>query len=167
SAAPFHDWNDRITAECYRPNGWARVLDEHGRVTAIIDNYEHMSFDAGPTLLSWLESHRPDVYERLLEADRVGGGAIAQAYNHMILALANERDIRTQIRWGLADFEHRFARPARGMWLPETAANDEVLAALVDEGVAFTILAPSQAVAVRSLGSADEGDWSDVSDGSI
>ena len=54
SAAPFHDWNDRITAECYRPNGWARVLDEHGRVTAIIDNYEHMSFDAGPTLLSWI-----------------------------------------------------------------------------------------------------------------
>jgi alpha-amylase/alpha-mannosidase (GH57 family) len=145
SAAPFHDWNERITAECYRPNGWARVLDEHGRVTEIVDNYEHMSFNVGPTLLSWLESHRPEVYERMLEADRRGGGAIAQAYNHMILPLANERDIRTQIRWGLADFEHRFGRGARGMWLPETAVNDGVLCALVDEGVEFTILAPDQA----------------------
>jgi hypothetical protein len=145
SAAPFHDWNERITAECYRPNGWARVLDEHGRVTEIVDNYEHMSFNVGPTLLSWLESHRPEVYERMLEADRIGGGAIAQAYNHMILPLANERDVRTQIRWGLADFEHRFGRRARGMWLPETAVNDHVLCALVDEGVEFTILAPGQA----------------------
>ena len=145
SAAPFHDWNERITAECYRPNGWARVLDEHGRVTEIVDNYEHLSFDIGPTLLSWLETHRAEVYERMLEADRAGGGAIAQAYNHMILPLANERDVRTQIRWGLADFEHRFGRTAAGMWLPETAVNDAVLCALVDEGVGFTILAPSQA----------------------
>jgi alpha-amylase/alpha-mannosidase (GH57 family) len=145
TAAPFHDWNERITAECYRPNGWARVLDEHGQVTAIVDNYEHLSFDVGPTLLSWLETHRPEVYDRIVEADRAGGGAIAQAYNHMILPLANERDVRTQIRWGLADFEHRFGRPARGMWLPETAVNDNVLCALVDEGVGFTILAPTQA----------------------
>jgi alpha-amylase/alpha-mannosidase (GH57 family) len=145
SAAPFHDWNERITAECYRPNGWARVFDEHGRVTDIVDNYEHLSFDVGPTLLSWLESHRDEVYERILEADRAGGGAIAQAYNHMILPLANERDVRTQIRWGVADFDHRFGRRARGMWLPETAVNDFVLAALVDEGVEFTILAPAQA----------------------
>jgi hypothetical protein len=145
TAAPFHDWNERITAECYRPNGWARVLDEHGRVTEIVDNYAHLSFNVGPTLLSWLEAHRLEVYERMLEADRIAGGAIAQAYNHMILPLANERDIRTQVRWGLADFEHRFGRPAGGMWLPETAVNDEVLRALVEEGVGFTILAPSQA----------------------
>ncbi|HEX2382181.1 MAG TPA: DUF3536 domain-containing protein, partial [Acidimicrobiales bacterium] len=144
-AAPYHDWNERITAECYRPNGWARVLDEHGRVTEIVDNYEHLSFNVGPTLLSWLEIHRAEVYERMLDADRTGGGAIAQAYNHMILPLANERDLRTQIRWGLADFEHRFGRATRGMWLPETAVNDNVLCALVDEGVGFTILAPSQA----------------------
>jgi alpha-amylase/alpha-mannosidase (GH57 family) len=145
SAAPFHDWNERITAECYRPNGWARVLDEHGRVTEIVDNYEHLSFDVGPTLLSWLEVHRPEVYERMLEADRAGGGAIAQGYSHMILPLANDRDVRTQVRWGLADFEHRFGRPARGMWLPETAVNDDVLRVLVEEGVGFTILAPTQA----------------------
>ncbi|HEY2814486.1 MAG TPA: DUF3536 domain-containing protein [Acidimicrobiales bacterium] len=145
SAAPFHDWNERITAECYRPNGWARVLDERGRVTAIVDNYEHLSYNVGPTLLSWLEAHRPEVYERIIEADRLGGGAMAQAYNHMILPLANERDVRTQVRWGLADFAHRFGRPARGMWLPETAVNDSVLCALIDEGVEFTILAPTQA----------------------
>ena len=165
SAAPFHDWNERITAECYRPNGWARVLDEHGRVSDIVNNYAHLSFNVGPTLLSWLETHRPDVYERILEADREGGGAIAQAYNHTILPLANERDVRTQIRWGLADFEHRFGRRPAGMWLPETAVNDDVLRILVEEGVGFTILAPNQAVAVRALDADDE--WADVSDGSI
>src|SRR5581483_4078860 len=164
SAAPYHDWNERITAECYRPNGWARVFDEHGRVSAIVDNYAYLSFDVGPTLMSWLEVHEPAVYERILEADRAGGGAIAQAYNHMILPLASERDVRTQVRWGLADFQHRFGRRSRGMWLPETAANDDVLRVLVEEGVGFTILAPSQAVAVRPL---DGGDWVDVSDGSI
>ncbi|HEX4822044.1 MAG TPA: DUF3536 domain-containing protein [Acidimicrobiales bacterium] len=145
SAAPYHDWNERITAECYRPNGWARVIDERGRVTDIVDNYAHLSFNVGPTLLSWLETHAPDVYARILEADREGHGGVAQAYNHMILPLANERDVRTQVRWGLADFEHRFGRRAAGMWLPETAVNDAVLRILVDEGVRFTILAPSQA----------------------
>ena len=145
SAAPAHDWNERITAECYRPNGWARVVDERGRVAAIVDNYEHLSFNMGPTLLSWLAGHHPAVYDRILEADARGGGAIAQAYNHMILPLATERDVRTQVRWGLADFEARFGRMAAGMWLPETAVNDAVLAVLAEEGVAFTILAPSQA----------------------
>src|SRR5688500_13005815 len=123
SAAPYHDWNERITAECYRPNGWARVLDDAGRVEGIVNNYGHLSFDAGPTLLSWLERHQPAVYRRMQEADAESGGAIAQAYNHAILPLANERDIRTQVRWGLADFAHRFGRPAEGMWLPETAVN--------------------------------------------
>src|SRR5438874_2795073 len=145
SAAPFHDWNERVTAECYRPNGWARVFDEHGRVTDIVNNYAHLSFNVGPTLMSWLETHEPDVYARVIAADRESGGAIAQAYNHMILPLANERDVRTQVRWGLADFEHRFGRQALGLWLPETAVNDAVLRALVEEGVRFTILAPSQA----------------------
>src|SRR3954468_13071628 len=145
SAAPFHDWNERITSECYRPNGWARVIDERGHVTDIVDNYAHLSFNVGPTLLSWLETHAPDVYGRVLEADREGHGAMAQAYNHMILPLASERDVRTQVRWGLADFQHRFGRRAAGLWLPETAVNDAVLAVLVEEGVGFTILSPGQA----------------------
>jgi len=167
SAAPFHDWNERITHECYRPNGWARVIDEHGRVRGIVDNYEHLSFNVGPTLMSWLEVHHPDVPERMVEADAAAGGAaLAQAYNHLILPLANERDIRTQVRWGLADFAQRFGRPATAMWLPETAVNDLVLAVLVEEGVGAVILAPGQATAVRPLGGADH-DWRDVGDGSI
>src|SRR5436190_4878143 len=160
SAAPFHDWNERITAECYRPNGWARVIDERGHVTDIVDNYAHLSFNFGPTLLSWLETHAPDLYARVVEADRDGHGGIAQAYNHMILPLANARDARTQIRWGLADFEHRFGRRAAGLWLPETAVNDVVLRILVEEGVRFTIMAPSQAAATRWL----DGEWADVAD---
>src|SRR4051812_26361873 len=119
SAAPFHDWNTRIAAESYRPNGFARVVDDRGRVVAIVNGYEHLSFNMGPTLLSWLETHGPDAYARILEADRRTHGAIAQAYGHLILPLANDRDIRTQVRWGLADFEHRFGRRAQGIWLPE------------------------------------------------
>ena len=145
SAAPFHDWNARIAAESYRPNAFARVLDERGRVVAIVNNYEYLSFDAGPTLTAWLEEHAPDAYARLLDADVKGGGGMAQAYFHVILPLANERDVRTMIRWGLTEFEHRFGRPAEGMWLPETAVNDDVLRVLAEEGVGFTVLAPTQA----------------------
>ncbi|HEV3227715.1 MAG TPA: DUF3536 domain-containing protein, partial [Acidimicrobiales bacterium] len=136
----------------------------------------HLSFNVGPTLMSWLEQHCASVYDRIREADAENGGAIAQAYNHAILPLANERDVRTQIRWGLADFRHRFGRAARGFWLPETAVNDEVLRILVEEGVGFTILAPGQAVAVRALDDGNgtgtgeydaDGGWIDVSDGTI
>ena len=150
SAAPFHDWNARISAESYRPNAYARVFDGDGRVLAIVNNYEELSFNVGPTLMSWLERHQPDVYGRIQDAE-AGGGAIAQAWNHMILPLANERDIRTQIRWGLADFRHRFGREAPGMWLPETAVNPFVLSILAEEGVRFTILAPGQMAAIRPL----------------
>jgi len=168
SAAPFHDWNERITAECYRPNSWARVLDDAGRVEGIVNNYAHLSFDVGPTLLSWLERHESAVYERIREADADGRGATAQAYNHAILPLANERDVRTQIRWGLADFAYRFGRPAEGMWLPETAVNDTVLRILSEEGVRFTVLAPSQATRVRPLDRVgDEHAWADVGGGTI
>jgi hypothetical protein len=145
SAAPFHDWNERITAECYRPNGWARILDDQGRTVAITNNYERLSFNVGPTLMSWMEEHHPETYERILGADAAAGRAIAQAYSHPILPLCNERDLRTQVRWGMADFEHRFGRRADGMWLPETGVNDVVLRVLAEEGVGFTILAPSQA----------------------
>jgi alpha-amylase/alpha-mannosidase (GH57 family) len=124
SARPFHDWNERIAAECYTPNAFARILDDEGRIVSIVNNYELMSFNFGPTLLSWLEEHTPDTYARILEADarsvaaRGFGNAIAQAYNHAILPLCNERDRRTQIRWGLVDFERRFGRRAEAMWLP-------------------------------------------------
>ncbi|PLS75061.1 MAG: glycoside hydrolase [Actinobacteria bacterium] len=145
SAAPFHDWNERIAAEAYWPNAAARILDDAGRVVAIVNNYERLSFDAGPTLMAWLERHEPETYAAIVAADARGGGAMAQAHGHIILPLATARDVRTQVRWGLADFAHRFGRPAEGMWLPETAVNDEVLAILAEEGVAFTILASHQA----------------------
>jgi hypothetical protein len=162
SAAPFHDWNERVTAECYRPNGWARIVDDHGRIVDIVDNYRLLSFDVGPTLLSWLEEHAPETYERIRAADGAAGRAIAQAYGHAILPLCDDRDLRTQIRWGLADFRYRFGREPEGMWLPETAVDDRVLAALVEEGVGFTILAPGQIAAVRTVG---EDGWHPVAAG--
>ncbi|HEX2851156.1 MAG TPA: hypothetical protein VHN98_11405, partial [Acidimicrobiales bacterium] len=97
SAAPFHDWNARIALEAYRPNAFARIVDDAGRVVAIVNNYEHLSFDVGPTLSAWLGEHEPLACERIVEADRLAGGAIAQTYFHVILPLATERDVRTQI----------------------------------------------------------------------
>lgn len=165
SAGPFHDWNDRIDAESYRPNGVARVFDDRGRVVDIVNNYSNFSFNIGPTLLSWLQVHDVETYERMLEADAVGGGGIAQGWGHIILPLANDRDLRTQVRWGLADFAHRFGRVAEGMWLPEGAVDERVLAVLVEEGVRFTILAPGQARRVRPLG-VENGAWTEV-DGQV
>jgi len=165
-AQPFHDWNERITAECYASNASSRRLDPVGRIDRIANNYRRMSFDFGPTLLSWLERARPDVHAAVVAADRDSaarlggcGNAIAQAYNHTILPLSNERDRLTQVRWGLADFEHRFGRPAQGMWLPETAVDVGSLEALAACGVGFTVLAPHQASRVRPLGG---GDWRHV-----
>jgi alpha-amylase/alpha-mannosidase (GH57 family) len=151
SAAPFHDWNERIHAECYRPNSAVVVTFPDGATNAL-NNYEHISFNFGPTLLSWLEQHHRSTYNRIIAADRESmttrhghGNAIAQAYGHAILPLCNERDLRTQIRWGLADFRHRFGRDAEAMWLPETACNDRVMNALIEEGLRYVILAPHQA----------------------
>jgi hypothetical protein len=158
SAAPFHDWNERITAESYRPNGWARIFDDQGRIVGIVDNYERLSFNVGPTLLSWLDEHAPSTYARVVAADRTSRRAIAQAYGHAIMPLCNDRDLRTQIRWGLADFRHRFGREPEGMWLPETAVDDRVMAALAEEGVGFTILAPGQIESIRPMGSGEGGD---------
>ena len=152
SAAPFHDWNERITAESYRPNAHARIVDDHGRVVAIVNDYELLSFNVGPTLASWLAEHAPDVLERMQAGDARAGTALAQAYNHAILPLCNRRDLRTQIRWGVADFRLRFGRDPDGFWLPETAVNDDVLAALVEEGLRFTVLAPGQAAAPMVAG---------------
>ncbi len=151
TAAPYHDWNERITAECYAPNG---------------DNLGKISFNFGPTLLSWLQSHHPETYAKILEADRLSraeraghGNALAQAYNHVIMPLASRRDKVTQVRWGIEDFRHRFGRDPEGMWLPETAVDKETLAILADNGITFTILSPSQCRRVRPL---KDGRWENV-----
>ncbi|HVA17610.1 MAG TPA: DUF3536 domain-containing protein, partial [Candidatus Dormibacteraeota bacterium] len=171
SAYPYHDWNARITAECYGPNSSSRVLDEQGRIVRIVNNYSKISFNFGPTLLSWLEEKSPAVYQSILAADEMSqalysghGSAIAQVYNHMIMPLANRRDKETQIVWGLRDFEHRFRRMPEGMWLAETAVDLETLDLLAQHGIKFTILAQTQARSARRIGGTK---WRDVSDGSI
>jgi alpha-amylase/alpha-mannosidase (GH57 family) len=152
SAYPYHDWNERVTAECYAPNAKSRILDGERRIESIVNNYAQISFNFGPTLLAWLEQKKPEVYRSILEADELSrqrfsghGSALAQGYNHIILPLANTRDKRTQILWGLADFERRFGRAAEGMWLPETAVDLESLDLMAEAGVRFTVLEPHQA----------------------
>ncbi|MBD2344279.1 DUF3536 domain-containing protein [Anabaena subtropica] len=171
SAAPFHDWNERIHWECYRPNAFARILNDQGEVTGIVNNYEYMSFNIGPTLMSWLERYDLEVYQRILEADAKScqrlqghGNAIAQVYNHIIMPLANERDKRTQIRWGKEDFRSRFGRDPEGMWLAETAVDYATLEALVAEGIRFIVLAPSQAQRCRPFPSENDPqpEWYEV-----
>ena len=168
SAYPYHDWNERVTAECYAPNADSRILADDGRIARIVNNYTRISFNFGPTLLAWLESHDPRTYASILDADRESaerfaghGSAMAQVYNHAILPLANERDQRTQVIWGIRDFEHRFGRKPEGMWLPETAVDTASLEALARQGIRFTVLAPSQAAAVRPLGTEE---WSAVNE---
>lgn len=167
SASPYHDWNERITAECYGPNASSRILDARDRIFKIVNNYASISFNFGPTLLSWLEQRERETYAAIIDADRLSrerfgghGSAIAQAYNHMIMPLANERDKRTQVRWGLRDFEHRFGRKPEAMWLPETAVDVASLEALAAEGIAFTILEPHQALRWRKIG---DDDWTEHS----
>jgi alpha-amylase/alpha-mannosidase (GH57 family) len=171
SAYPYHDWNERITAECYASNSVSRILDADGRIERLVNNYAKISFNFGPTLLSWLEANAPDVYGAIVQADHESqrqfsghGSALAQAYNHMIMPLANTRDRRTQVLWGLADFEYRFKRKPEGMWLPETAVDLETLEILAEAGFKFTILAPHQAGRVRRIG---ESTWHDFSGGRI
>lgn len=166
SAYPYHDWNERVTAECYRPNTASQVLDANGLVAAAVNNYAHISFNMGPTLLSWLERHDRFTYQRILAADaesagRFGGhgSAMAQAYNHLIMPLANRRDKTTQVVWGIADFQHRYGRRPEGMWLPETAVDLESLDIMAEHGVRFTVLAPHQAAQFRPLAG---GDWQPV-----
>ena len=175
SASPFHDWNERILYESYRPNAFARVLNSKGEVVRIVNNYEYISFNIGPTLMSWLERHDLETYRRILAADKIScdrnqghGNAIAQAYNHIILPLANHRDKVTQIRWGIADFQHRFGRDPEGMWLAETAVDNDTLAVLANEGIQFIVLAPSQASRCRRFG-LDNGydEWQSVEAGDI
>src|ERR1700687_5813088 len=157
SAAPFHDWNERIHSECYQPNAFARITDPETGSERVVNNYARINFNFGPTLWAWLERNHADTYARIIAADRESalkhgghGNAIAQAYGHAILPLCNERDLRTQIRWGIADFQYRFGRRPEALWLPETACNDAVMNALIDEGLRFVILAPHQAARVRT-----------------
>ena len=160
SAYPYHDWNERITAECYAPNAASRILDAENRILKLKNNYAQISFNFGPTLLSWMKDQAPHVHAAIIEADEESrerysghGSAIAQGYNHMILPLANRRDKVTQVKWGIKDFESRFGRTPEGMWLPETAVDTETLEVLAENGIQFTILAPRQAKRVRSKGS--------------
>ncbi|MGM0645704.1 MAG: DUF3536 domain-containing protein [Thermodesulfobacteriota bacterium] len=171
SAHPYHDWNDRITDECYAPNTAARILDGKRRIIDLVNTYAHISFNFGATLLSWMQRHRPEVYEAILEADALSqrtfnghGAALAQVYNHMIMPLANKQDKYTQVYWGLRDFERRFQRAPEGMWLPEAAADTDSLEVLAEAGIRFTVLAPAQAQKVRRTGAAA---WQDVEGGQV
>jgi len=171
SADPYHDWNARVHAECYAPNAVSRILNERSRITGIVNNYEHISFNFGPTLLSWIQRKSPDIYRKIIEADHISaekhgghGNAIAQPYNHIIMPLANRRDKITQTVWGINSFRKHFNRAPEGIWLPETAVDLETLEILCEQGILFTILAPRQARRVRPLTTTI---WRDVSDGSV
>ena len=171
SAYPAHDWNERINNECYNPNSVSKIVDSKNQILNVVNNYEYMSYNFGPTLLSWLEEYAPMAYERIIKADITSrklhnghGNAIAQVYNHMIMPLANERDKQTQVKWGKKDFEYRFGREPEGMWLAETAVDDDTLRVLVENGIKFTILSPYQAQRIRKEG---EENWQDVSWGNI
>jgi len=174
SAAPAHDWNERIFHECYRSNAYARVFAGQ-RIRRIVNNYSYLNFNVGPTLMSWMQAQQPETYARILEADRQSrerlghGNAIAQGFNHTILPLCNERDRITQVRWGLRDFSLRFGREAASLWLPETAVDHKTLGTLIDEGLSYVILEPHQAERVRPLPGPDgvAKPWQSVGDGSI
>jgi len=165
SAAPYHDWNERITAECYGPCAKARIVDSEGRIVNLINTYSRMSFNFGPTLLSWMDRHAPRVHEAVIEADKLSrkrfgghGSAMAQVYNHMIMPLAKARDKRTQVHWGLTDFRSRFGRDPEGMWLPECAVDTASLEVLAEFGIRFVVLAQRQAKRSRRLGKT-ESPW--------
>lgn len=176
SARPFHDWNERVSYECYEPNSVSRIVDDRNRILDIVNNYQKMSFNIGPTLLSWMEKYAPCSYRRIINADKESiniynghGCAIAQVYNHIIMPLANTNDKYTQAIWGIRDFQKRFGRSPEGIWLAETAVDAETLEVLIDLGIRYTILSPYQAQCVRKLNPENQNneEWHDVSWGSI
>ena len=171
SAAPFNNWNERINYECYAPNRAARILNNSGQIREIVNNYENISFNIGPTLISWMEENDMPSYLEIIEADKKSvkannghGNAMAQIYNHIIMPLANAEDKLTQVKWGIYDFESRFGRKPEGMWLSETAVDTATLEVLSSEGILFTILAPRQLAAIRKMG---ENDWVDINESNI
>ncbi len=171
SAYPYHDWNERINAECYAPNSASRILNPDNLIIDIVNNYAKINFNFGPTLLSWMERRQPEVYHSILEADRISakrysghGSAMAQIYNHMIMPLANKRDKTTQTLWSIKDFTRRFGRFPEGMWLPETAVDLETLEVIADLGIRYTVLSPHQ---IRSIKKISEENWHDVKEGEI
>jgi len=171
SASPFHDWNERIFQECYKPNTNAVIVDENDNVLRRVNNYEYLNFNFGPTLLHWIKKKHPETFGKIINADKQSidkhrghGNAIAQVYNHIIMPLANKRDKITQVRWGLKDFAFHFGRKSDSIWLSETACNNETLEVLIKEGIKYIILAPSQAHLVRKIGCTN---WEDVSNNDI
>jgi alpha-amylase/alpha-mannosidase (GH57 family) len=177
TAAPYHDWNERICAECYATNGAARIVNNKNQITRIVNNYARMSFNYGPTLLSWLVENAPRTYRMILDGERRSrksykghSSAMAQVYNHIILPLANRRDRITQIRWGIADFQHHYGAAPEGMWLAETAADNESLELMAQHGIKFTVLAPHQCKRIRSLkddAGKGGGNWTDTTNASV
>jgi len=171
SALPFHDWNERINFECYNPNSVSKIVDSRNKILDLVNNYEYMSFNFGATLLSWMEENAPQTYDRIIKADIESviehnghGNALAQVYNHIIMPLANYQDKQAQVKWGIKDFFYRFGRQPEGMWLAETAVDEETLSVLVDNGIKFTILSPYQALRCKKI---EADNWQDVSWGNI
>ncbi|MGA2669525.1 MAG: glycoside hydrolase, partial [Ignavibacteria bacterium] len=171
SASPFHDWNERIYTECYKTNAEAPIIDDRGKIISVVNNYEYINFNFGPTLLSWIKSKHYDTFLKIVEADKESvrhhnghGNAIAMAYNHMIMPLTNERDKVTQVRWGLKEFKYDFHRDAESMWLPETACNMPTVEVLINEGIKYIILDVGQAEMIRKIGT---GSWTDVTHNNI
>jgi alpha-amylase/alpha-mannosidase (GH57 family) len=168
SAAPYHDWNERICAECYATNGAARIVNIKNKITRIVNNYARISFNFGPTLLSWLQENAPRTYRMILDGEKRSrknfkghSSAMAQGYNHIIMPLASLRDRMTQIRWGIADYQFHYGIPPEGMWLAETAADTGTLELLAAHGIKFTVLAPHQSKRIRSLKNGDTH-WTDT-----
>ena len=175
SAAPARHWNERICGESYAPLAWARRLDGDGRIMEIVNCYEWMSFNFGPTLLTWMEQQAPDIYARVLEGDRASlarlghGNAIAQIHHHVIMPLATDLEKRAEIAWALADFEARFSRRAEGLWLSEAAVDTRTLELLAEAGVQFTILAPRQARETADIlpRGTERDNWTEVDEASL
>jgi alpha-amylase/alpha-mannosidase (GH57 family) len=175
TAAPYHDWNERICAECYAPNGAARVVNDKNQITRIVNNYARISFNFGPTLLSWLRENAQRTFRMILDGEsrsrqryRGHSSAMARGYNHTILPLASARDRNTQIRWGIADYKKSFGSAPEGMWLPETAADTATLEALAANGIKFTVLAPHQCKRIRPLKrEGDQTEWTDTPNATV